>query len=226
MNPGYGNQIKSKGNYCDEMKKFTITEKMLGSREVISILKTPLKHNVLHLLKEEYGANVHSWLVIDDFLAPLSIVRSQLKKGCISVLLSYHIHDAINNGAKISRKSQRLLGPQIESLLEIAPRMDLLVAGKEFMEGCVFPYPDEQDNPEVILEEVNRFLGVLKTSRTTMPEDVFQLTAGHIGEALTKEKERLLLEKRFLLPRLPKKLDETGMIVKEALDAVLGVIFQ
>lgn len=206
------------------MRKFNITKKMLGPREVITILKAPLQDNVLNLMKEEYEVDALSRKILDNFLAPLSIVRSSLKKNSIGMLASISVHHAIKMSEELPPKAQRLLGPQVESLLEIAPQIDLLVAGKEFMERFVFPYPEGCDNPEIILEGAGRFLDTLKASMAVMTERGFQATAGLFGDALMKEKERIFFEKSFLRSRLPKRLDGNSMIVKDALDAVLGVI--
>lgn len=205
-------------------RKYTITDKMLGSENVISLLRSPIRNNVLSILKEEADKNEQTSLSLHHFLAPLSIVRHSLDKRRIDILIHLQVHHAIKMSGDMPQKAQRLLGPQIESLLEISPRTELLIATKSFLEGYVFPFPDVQDSPVAFQEGVNQFLNTLVISKTTMPECDFQVVARLVRKAIAKEMERLFFEKRFLRPPIPKKLDEKGMIVKDAFDTILGVI--
>ena len=50
------------------MKKFIIKNEMLGSKEVINLLATPIQKNILSLLLKEAEKSDNQKLAIDQFL--------------------------------------------------------------------------------------------------------------------------------------------------------------
>ncbi len=156
------------------MKKFIIKNEMLGSKEVIKILATPIKKDILSLLLKEAEESDNKKLAIDRFLMQLSIVQVSLKKECADKVTSVSALTAIEKSKALSGKCQHLLGPQIEALFEIAPRLDILSEVKRYIDYSLLGYMHTRNNCSNILEDTVAILDRLDTALQTISDNDYE----------------------------------------------------
>lgn len=152
-------------------KQFIISNGMLASKEVISLLTQPISRNVLSILEEEANKNEQTRWTIDRFLMPLGVVRDLLKKDRTDKLASVSAMSAIDSSKQLPARVQRLLGPQIDALLQIAPRLDALAEIKHYVDSSAWGYMYCRDNCYPLLEDTVSILDKLDEIRPTISED-------------------------------------------------------
>lgn len=201
------------------MKKnqFIISNRTLASKEVNSLLTQPIPRNVLAILEEEANKKEQTRRAIDRFLMPLGIVRDLLTKDRADKLASVNAMSAIDNSKQLPARVRRLFGPQIEALLQIAPRLDILAEVKHYVDSFVCGYMYCRDNCFPLLEETVRILDKLDESRKTISEDDYQVAYIAITNAVKYITAPLYAQSRKYRSAKHAEYDE---IAKEAFDAI------
>lgn len=147
---------------------------MLGSKEVIDLLATPIKKDILSLLLKEAEESDNKKLAIDQFLMQLSIVQSSLKKECADKVTAVSALTAIDKSKALSGRCQHLLGPQIEALFEIAPRLDILSEVKRYIDYSLLGYMHSRNNCSNILEDTVAILDRLDVALETISDNDYE----------------------------------------------------
>ena len=200
-------------------KQFIISNGMLASKEVISLLTQPISRNVLTILEEEANRKEHTRMALDRFLMPLGVVRELLTKNRADKLASVNAMSAIDNSKLLPARVQRLLGPQIEALQQITPRLDILAEVKHYVDSSVSGYMYCRDNRYPLLEETVRVLDKLDESRQAISEDDYQVAYIAITNAVKVITAPLYSQSRKYRSAKHTEYDE---IAKAAIDAIMN----
>ena len=206
------------------MKKFTITRGMLGSKEIVSILTTPIPESILNALMAEMAENVRLDQPIQHFLMDLSIVSSMLKKNKTDNITSVHVEMALANGQQLPQKVQRLIGPQIYALMEIAPRLNILSEIKTYLDTYVFEYMQTRcrDSHPDVLEATAFMLDTMDVAEETVSDVEVRDVTSILRAALRALSAPLYHSNQSSLFRRAPQLDGHDIITKEAFDTILN----
>ena len=156
------------------MKKFIIKNEMLGRKEVVKLLTTPLHRNILILLQEEADMNDDSRIHIERILQSLNSVRMDLKHNSADIVTSVNVYDALRCSDFLPLRYRRLLGPQIEALSEIAPKLNILSEIKQYMTYSVCEYMLNRGSYSRVIEETVFMLDKLDIAQKNIPAEDFQ----------------------------------------------------
>ena len=201
------------------MKKFIIKNEMLGSKEVINLLTTPIKKDILSLLLKEAEESDNKKLAIDRFLMQLSIVQSSLKKECADKVTSVSALTAIDKSKALSGRCQHLLGPQIEALFEIAPRIDILSEVKRFIDYSLLGYMHSRNNCSNILEDTVAILDRLDVALETISDNDYEDVMCIFRAAVASITSPLYTKRKGLRSH---GYNEYDLIAKVAIDEILN----
>ena len=206
-----------------KMKKFIITQEMLGRKEVVFILTEPIPEYIIKNLKEEIANEEGFEEPIRRFLMDFSTVKTMLKKNMTDQLTSAHVEMALANVQKLPQRVQHLIGPQIFALMKISPRLNILSKIKRYLDMDVIGYVmnrrtgyhqdvleatafilDAMDEAEGFLS-YGEVIDVTNTLRTSLRQFAAPLYGGNNFRHHHKT-----------------ELDEHDIITRQAFDAILG----
>ena len=201
------------------MKKFIIKNEMLGSKEVINLLATPIQKNILSLLLKEAEKSDNQKLAIDQFLLQLSIIQSSLKKECADKITSVSAWTAIDKCKALSGRCQHLLGPQIEALFEIAPRLDILSEVKRYIDYSLLGYMHSRNNCSSILEDTVAILDRLDVALETISDSDYEDVMRIFRTAVASITSPLYSNRKWSRAH---DYNEYDLITKVAIDEILN----
>lgn len=205
------------------MKKFIITQEMLGRKEVVSILTTPIPEYIIKSLKEEIAEKERLEQPIRHFLMDFSIVNTMLKKNITDQLTSAHVEMAIANGQKLPQSVQRLIGPQIYALMEISPRLNILSKIKRYMDADVVGYIMNRRTGfhQDVLEATAFILDAMDEAEGFLSYGEVQDVTNILRSSLRQSAAPMYRDNNFR-HHCKTQPDEHDIITKQAFDAILG----
>lgn len=201
------------------MKKFIIKNEMLGSKEVINLLATPIRKDIFCLLMKTAEKSDNQKLAIDQFLLQLSIVQSSLKKECADKITSVSAWTAIDKCKALSGRYQHLLGPQIEALFEIAPRLDILSEVKRYIDYSLLGYMHSRNNCSNILEDTVAILDRLDVALETISDSDYEDVMRIFRTAVASITSPLYSNRKWSRAH---DYNEYDLVAKVAIDGILN----
>lgn len=206
------------------MKKFIITQDMLGRKEVFSILTTPIPENIINSLKAEIVEEERLEQPIQHFLMDFSIVSTMLKKDKTDKLTSVHVEMAIANGQQLPQRIQRLIGPQIYALMEISPRLSILSEVKRYLDTSVIGYMWSRSRgyQHSVIKDTACMLDAMDTAKETINDADSRDVACILRTALRDNTTPLYHDNRSFWGHREPRLNEQDRFAREAFDTILN----
>ena len=201
------------------MKEFIIKNKMLCCNEVINLITTLIHKDVISLIMKEAEESDTKKMAIDRFLMPLGVVRTTLTKGGITKISSICAYNAIDNSKGLPDRCRRLLGPQIEALLEIAPKLDILTDIKYYIDSSLLDYMRNRNNTPMLLEGTVGILDRLDVALETISDSDYEDIMCIFRTAVASITSPLYTSRKWFRAH---NYNEYDLIAKVAIDAILN----
>ena len=199
------------------MKRFIITQEMLGRKEIVSLITGPISKNVMTILKKESENDEQTGREIGRFLQTFGLVRWMLQKDKANKLMSKSVQSAIDYSKQLPERFQRLLGPQIDSLMQIAPRIGILSEIKYYIESDVYRYMYTRDYCPFLLEDTVCVLDEMDKAKESISEKDYLKVMDIFRDELLNTTASLYGETSFLRPV---KTSEHDVIAREAFETI------